>query len=75
MVKFYYIKGVEKQRFADVLQSRCFRKFCKIHRKTFVLELHFNKFAGPERLYHKCFPMVFATFSRTPYNKTFYTIK
>ena len=33
----YSNKG-EKQRFADVLQNRCYQKFRNIHRKTPVLE-------------------------------------
>ena len=45
MVEPYYIKGVQKQPFADILQNRCSWKFCKIHRKTPVLESLFNKVA------------------------------
>ena len=37
---------LQNQPFADVLQNRCFYKFCNIHRKTPVLESLFNKFAG-----------------------------
>ena len=36
----------QKQSFPDVLQTRYFWKFHKIHRKTFVLESLFNKVAG-----------------------------
>ena len=45
MVEPYYIKGVQKQLFTYVLQNRCSWKFCKIHRKTPMLELIFNKLA------------------------------
>ena len=65
------IKSVQKQPFADVLQNRCSRQFCKIHRKT---RSTFNKVAGLRKLHCKCFLMIFAKFSRTP-NKTLYTIK
>ena len=75
IVKPYYIKVVQKQPFADVLQNRCSGKFCKIHRKTPLLESLFNKVTDLKRVYHKCFPMIFANFSRTLYNKTPYTIK
>ena len=73
--KPYYIKDVQKQPFADVLQNKCSWKFCRIHEKTLVLESFFNKVAGLKRPQHKCFPMIFAKFSRAPYNKTPYTIK
>ena len=36
----------QKQSFPDVLQTRYFWKFHKIHRKTSVLESLFNKVAG-----------------------------
>ena len=65
------IKSVQKQPFADVLQNRCSRQFCRIHRKT---RSTFNKVAGLRKLHCKCFLMIFAKFSRTP-NKTLYTIK
>ena len=60
MVKLYYIKGVWKQPFADVLQIKCSWKFCKIHGKTPVLESLFNKVAGLKRLH----PSVFLWFLR-----------
>ena len=40
MVEPYYMKGVRKQLFADVLKYRC-----KIYRKTTMLESLFNKVA------------------------------
>ena len=55
MVELCYIKGVKKNPFADVLQNMCRWKFCKIHRKTSMLEWLFNKVAELKRLYHKCF--------------------
>ena len=70
-----HIKGVQKQPFADVLQNRCPCKFCKIHRKTPVLESRFSKVVGLKRLHHKCFSMIFAKLLRTTYNKTPCTIK
>ena len=70
-----YIKGVQKQPFADILQNRRPGKFFKIHRKTLVLESIFNKVAGLKGLHHKGFSMIFAKLLTTPYNKTPYTIK
>ena len=32
--------------YANVLQNRCYWKFCNIHRKTSVLESLFNKVVG-----------------------------
>ena len=66
MVEPYYIESVQKQPFADVLQNRCSWKFCKIHRKTTMLEPLFNKVASLKRLCHKCLPMIFVKFSKTP---------
>ena len=61
MVKPSYIKIVQRIKkkcpFADGLQSSCSCKFCKIHRKTPVLESHSNKVAGIKRVHRKCFPM------------------
>ena len=37
----------EKQPLIDVLQNRCSKNFRNIHRKTPVLESHFNKLCGP----------------------------
>ena len=42
---FYYY--FQKESHADVLQNRCYYKFCNIHKKTYVLESLFNKVAGP----------------------------
>ena len=36
-------KNQQKQLFVDVLQNRCFYKFCNIHRKTPVLDSLFHK--------------------------------
>ena len=50
------------------------KKFHKIHRKTPVPESLFNKVAGrrpatlfKKRLWHKCFPLNFVKFLRTPF--------
>ena len=75
MVEPCDIKVVQKQPFADILRNRCPWKFCKIHRKTPVSESLFNKVAGPKRLYHKCFSMIFTKLLTKLYNKTPYTIK
>ena len=54
-------------------EKKVFLKFHKFHRKTLVLESLFNKVAGlkvwkfiKKRLQHKCFPVKFMKFSRTP---------
>ena len=75
MVEPCYIKGVQKQPSADVLQNRYPSKFCKIHRKTPVLESLFNNVVGLTRPHHKCFSMISEKHLRAPYNKTPYTIK
>ena len=55
-------------------KKRCSWKFRKIHRKTPVPESLFNKVAGlrpatllKKRLWHRCFPVNFAKFLRTPF--------
>ena len=52
----------QKQVFVGVLQNICALKFCRIHRKTPVLESLFDKVAGlhpatllKKGLQHKCF--------------------
>ena len=75
MVEPCYIKGIQKQPLADVLQNRCPSKFCKIHRKAPVLESLFNKVVGPTRPHHKCFSMIFEKYLRKLYNKTPFTMK
>ena len=54
---------IQEQSFAGVFHKRCSEKFCKIHRKTPVLESLFNKVAGHQacnfiknRIQHRCFP-------------------
>ena len=54
--------------------KRCSQKFRKIHKKTTVPESLFNKVADPrpatllkKRLWHRCFPMNFVKFLRTPF--------
>ena len=53
---------------------KCSSKFHKFHRKTPVLESHFKKVAGlkacnfiKKRLQHRCFPVRFEKFLRTPF--------
>ena len=44
-------------------EKRCSGKFCKIHRKTGLRPVTLLK----RRLWHRCFPVNFAKFSRTPF--------
>ena len=68
---FYYY--FQKQLYADVLQNRCYKKFCNIHRKTSVLEPLFNMLWGLKlylSLVHKetstqVIPVKIAKFLRT----------
>ena len=46
VVKPYYIKGVRKQSFAEVLQNSYSWKACKIYGKTPLLESLFNNVGG-----------------------------
>ena len=53
------------------------RNFAKFTRKHLRQVLSYNKVAGPEpatllkkRLWHRCFPMNFAKFPRTPFHRT-----
>ena len=62
-----YIKGVQKQPFADILQNRSPGKFFKIHSKTPVLESLFNKVAGLKGLHHNDFSMIFPKHLSTPH--------
>ena len=57
---------IRKQSLADVLQNMYSSKFCKIYRKTSVLESLFNEVEGlntcnfiKKRLQHECFPVNF----------------
>ena len=57
-------------------KKMCSWKFHKIHRKTPVPETFFNKAAGlrpatllKKRLLHRCFPVNFVRFLRTPFLK------
>ena len=52
-ILFYYY--FQKQLYTDVLQNRCYGKFCNIHRKTSVLESLFNKASG-RQLYLNLIP-------------------
>ena len=64
----------KKHLFADVLESGCSWKFCKIIRKTPVLESLFNRVANIRRAHHKCFPMK-CFFLITPQNQTMLQLK
>ena len=64
----------EKQPPEVFREKRCSWKFHKIHRKTPVPGLFFNKVAGlrpatllKKRLLHRCFLVNFAKFLRTPF--------
>ena len=67
-------KKFQKQPFADVLQNRCSYKFCKIHRRTPVLEPFLNEVTAlrsksllKKRLQHSGFPVNFVKFLRAPF--------
>ena len=66
-------KKQQKQLYADIPQNRCSYKFPKFHRKIPVLESPFNKVARLKTCsfikkipQHRCFPVKFAKFLRTP---------
>ena len=68
-----HIECTKKQSIADGLQNGCSYKFCKLHRKTPVLEPLFIKVLGlkawnfiKKRLQHRCFPVKSVKFLRTP---------
>ena len=71
MAEPYYIKGVQKQPFADVLQNRCscvlenFAKFTRKHLgwRHFLVKLL------------TCFPIIFVKFSRTAIFQSPFKIK
>ena len=67
VVKPYYIKGVRKQSFAEVLQNSYSWKASKIYGKTPLLESLFNNVGGLKRLHRKCFPTIFAKFQEVSY--------
>ena len=63
---------IHKQPLKVFCKKRCSKKYQKIHRKTPVPNLYFNKVAGlmpllKKRLWHRCFLVNFATFSRAPF--------
>ena len=65
---------VEKQSPGGVLSKRSSYKFYKIHRKIPVPESFFKNIASlrpvnllKKRLWHRCFPVNFAKFLRTPF--------
>ena len=64
----------QKQSPGGVLCIRCSQRFRKIYRKNLCQSLHFNKVAGlrsatllKKRLQHRCFPVNFSKFLRTPF--------
>ena len=64
---------VQKQPPKMFCKKRCSQKYRKFHRKTPVLESLFNNIAGLQAcdfikkiLQHRCFPMKFVKFLRTP---------
>ena len=66
-------KNCQKQPSEVFCRKRSFLKFRKFHWKISVLESIFNKTAGlkacnfiKKRLQHRCFPLKFAKFLRTP---------
>ena len=76
MIELCYIKCVQKQLLAVVLQNRRPCKFCKIHRKLCALESLFNKAASkPKDTPARVFSMIFAKHLRRFYNKTLYITK
>ena len=48
-------------------EKRCSQKFYKIHKKTPVAESLFYKTLLKMRLWHRCFPLNFVKFRRTPF--------
>ena len=69
------IDSVSQKQPLEVFSEKRFSyKFHKIHRKTSVPILFFNKVAGlrpasllKKRPWHRCFPLNFAKFLRTPF--------
>ena len=58
----------QKQSFADVLQNKFSEKFRKFHIKTTVLESLFQACNFiKKRLQHRCFPVKFVKFTKTPF--------
>ena len=63
----------QKHSFTDVLQNRCYSKFCNIYRKTSVLDSLWNKVASLKacnsikRLQQRCFLVNITKFLRTPF--------
>ena len=69
MVELSYIKDVQKQPFADLLQNKCFKQFCKIHRITAMLESLLNNVAHVVS-YDLCGIFKSTYFLITPQNQT-----
>ena len=62
----YENKSYQKQPLEVFCNRRCIYKFCKIPRKIPVLESLFPATLLKMKLWHKCFPVNFAEFLRTP---------
>ena len=61
-----YLSSV-KQPPEVVCKESVLRNFAKFIGKHLCQSLFFNKVAGPKRLWHRCFPVNYAKFSRTPF--------
>ena len=64
--KLVRVSYQKEQPLVDVLQNICSSKFLNIHRKTLVLESHFNKVAGLKAC-NTCFPVNITKFLRTAF--------
>ena len=63
------IQNAEAATRGVLLKKRCSQKFRKTHRKTLTPESPLYKVPGlrPLRLWHRCFPVNFTKFLRTPF--------
>ena len=75
LIKSFIITIFKKQSPEVFCKKRFSEKFCKIHRKAPVPESFFNKVDGmraatllKRRLWHRCLPVNFAKFLRTPFS-------
>ena len=74
LTHFIPFPKVQKRSPRSVLSKKCSEKFRKFYRKTPVPESFFNKVVGlkpatllKKRLWHRCFPVNFVKFLRTPF--------
>ena len=75
-LKLYFMKCLERKISQCILPFRNFTKFTGKHLKHLCQSLLFNKVAGlrpatvlKKRLWHRCFPVNFVKFLRTPFYK------